>query len=71
MTQFSDPDPFQEISYPNAIAAKQAIADYLNTPLAKLPAEALEQLNAALAESLRKTDVLDYARTHLKPLLGG
>jgi hypothetical protein len=70
-TQFSDPDPFQEISYPNAVAAKQAIADYLNTPLAKLPAEALEQLNAALAESLRKTDVLDYARNHLKPLLGG
>jgi len=70
-TRFTDPDPFQEISYPNAIAAKQAIADYLNTPLAKLPAEALEQLNAALAKSLRKTDVLDYARNHLKPLLGG
>jgi hypothetical protein len=70
-TRFTDPDPFQEISYPNAIVAKQAITDYLNTPLAKLPAEALEQLNAALAESLRKTDVLDYARNHLKPLLGG
>jgi hypothetical protein len=22
-------------------------------------------------ESLRKTDVIDYARSHLKPLLGG
>ena len=70
-TQFRDPDPFREISYPNPIAAKQAIADYLNTPLAKLPGEALERLNTALAESLRKADVLDYARNHLKPLLGG
>jgi hypothetical protein len=43
----------------------------LNTPLAKLPAEALERLNAALADSLRKTDVIDYARIYLKPLLGG
>jgi hypothetical protein len=69
-TGFADPDPFHEISYPNPIAAKRAIADYLSTPLAKLPAEALARLDAALAESLRKTDVIDYARTHLKPLLG-
>jgi hypothetical protein len=70
-TGFADPDPFHEIRYPSAIAAKRAIADYLNTPLAKLPAEALARLDAALAESLRKTDVIDYARSHLKPLLGG
>ena len=70
-TGFADPDPFHEITYPNAIAAKRAIADYLSTPLAKLPAEALARLDAALAESLRKTDVIDYARSHLKPLLGG
>jgi hypothetical protein len=62
--------PFREICYPNPIAAKQAIADYLNTPLGKVPGEALERLNTALAESLRKADVLDYARDHLKPLLG-
>jgi len=69
-TGFADPDPFQEISYPNAVAAKRAIAEYLNTPLAKLPAHAMERLDAALAESLRKTDVIDYARNHLKSLLG-
>jgi len=69
-TDFADPDPFHEISYPSTIAAKRAIADYLNTPLAKLPAETLAHLDAALAESLRKTDVIDYARSHLKPLLG-
>jgi len=68
---FVDPDPFREITFPNAIAAKRAIADYLNMPLAKLPPEELDKLNAALADSLRKTDVIDYARINLKPLLGG
>ncbi|WP_246195022.1 hypothetical protein [Allochromatium palmeri] len=68
---FIDPDPFQEIAYPNAVAAKRAIADYLNVPLAKLSAEAMDKLDAALADSLRKADVIDYARINLKPLLGG
>jgi hypothetical protein len=70
-TAFVDPDPFQEIHYPNALAAKRAIADYLNVPLAKLPADGLEALDRALAASLRKTDVIEYARHHLKPLLRG
>jgi len=70
-TPFVDPDPFQEITFPNVIAAKRAVADYLNMPLAKLPLEALDKLNAALADSLRKADVIDYARINLKPLLGG
>ena len=70
-TPFVDPDPFREINYPNAIAAKKAIADYLNVPLAKLSAEAMDKLNAALADSLRKADVIDYARINLKPMLGG
>jgi hypothetical protein len=68
---FVDPDPFREISYPNTVAAKRAIADFLNVPLAKLSAEAMDKLDAALADSLRKADVIDYARINLKPLLGG
>jgi len=68
---FVDPDPFQEITFPNAIVAKRAIADYLSIPLAKLPPAELDKLNAALADSLRKADVIDYARINLKPLLGG
>lgn len=70
-TPFVDPDPFRELCYPNTVAAKRAIADYLNVPLAKLSAEAMANLDAALARSLRKADVIDYARTHLKPLLDG
>jgi len=71
MQPFTDPDPFREIAFPNAVAAKQAIADYLNAPLAKLPPEEMHKLDAALAGSLRKADVIDYARINLKPLLGG
>jgi hypothetical protein len=37
VTRFTDPDPFQELAYPNVLAAKRAIADYLPIPLAKLP----------------------------------
>jgi hypothetical protein len=48
-TPFVLPDPFQEINFPNAIAAKRAIADYLNMPLAKPPPKELDKLNAALA----------------------
>jgi hypothetical protein len=35
VTMFMDPDPFQEFAYPNVLAAKRAIADYLVIPLAK------------------------------------
>ena len=40
---FADPDPFQEFTYPNAVMAKRAVADYLGMPLAKLPAEQIER----------------------------
>ena len=70
-TPFADPDPFQEIAFPNAVAAKRAIADYLGIPLARLPVPEMGKLDAALADSLRRADVLDYARTYIKPLLGG
>ena len=67
----ADPDPFQEIAFPSAVAAKRAIADFLGVPLAKLAADEMVKLDAALARSLRRADVIDYARTHLKPLFRG
>ncbi len=36
---FVDPDPFQELFFANALAAKRAIADYLGRALAKLTPE--------------------------------
>jgi hypothetical protein len=68
---FADPDPFQEFTYPSALKAKQAIADELMMPLAKLPREQLDALDALLSHTLRKSDVLDHVRLHIKPLLRG
>ena len=68
---FRDPDPFQELAYPSALKAKQAIADELMTPLGKLAREHLDALDALLSQTLRKTDVAEYVRLHLKPLVRG
>jgi transposase len=68
---FRDPDPFQELAYPSALKAKQAIAGELMMPLGKLPREHLDALDAFLAQTLRKSDVSDYVRLHLKPLVRG
>ena len=51
---FSDPDPFQEFTYPTALLAKRAIAEYLAQPLAKLSAEQRAFIDALLAETLNK-----------------
>lgn len=68
---FNDPDPFEEFTYPSALKAKQAIASELMMPLAELPPEQLEALDALLAQTLRKSDVSDYVQLHLKPLVRG
>ncbi len=59
---FADPDPFQQFQYPNAMAAKRAIADYLGMPLGKLSAEQLAVIQAIVAETLDKKKVLDQVR---------
>jgi hypothetical protein len=68
---FVDPDPFQELAFPTPLAAKRAIADYLAMPLARLPQEQLDALNALLAETLTKQTVFDYVRRQLQPHLRG
>lgn len=40
-------------------------------PLAELPLEQLEALDALLAQTLSKGDVADYVRLHPKPLARG
>lgn len=64
---FADPDPFQEFTYPSAIAAKLAIADEIAMPLAKLPLETIAEIDAFLAQTLRKADILAFARRHVRP----
>ena len=68
---FIDPDPFHELAFPTVLAAKQAIADYLAMPLARLPQEQLDALNALLAKTLTKQAVFDYVRHEIQPLLRG
>ena len=64
---FADPDPFQEFTYPTVVAAKLAIADELAMPLAKLPPEAMADIDTFLSQTLRKADVLAFARRQLRP----
>jgi hypothetical protein len=66
---FNDPDPFQELAFTDAIAAKYAIADALGLPLAKLAQDQLKDLNALLERTLDKKAVMDYVRHHIKPTL--
>jgi hypothetical protein len=59
---FSDPDPFQEFTYANAIAAKRAIADFLGTPLAKLDPQQLDEINSIVSATLDKKKVIEAVR---------
>jgi hypothetical protein len=68
---FADPDPFQEFTFPTVVAAKRAIADELALPLAKLSPAERDALDVLLSRTLRKTEVLTYVRTHLKPVYQG
>jgi hypothetical protein len=65
------PDPFHAFTYPSVLAAKRAIADALVLPLAKLLPEELAALETLLAQTLRKSEVLAYVRTHITPRLRG
>ncbi len=59
---FVDPDPFQEIAYPNTVRAKLAIADLLGRPLARLSVAEREWINGVLAETLSRTTVMARVR---------
>jgi hypothetical protein len=65
---FSDPDPFHQLTYPTALAAKRAISDALGLPLAKLSPGQLDQINAILQATLNKQEVLARVRACVAPL---
>jgi hypothetical protein len=70
---FVDPDPFQELQYPNAMAAKRAIADYLGMPLGRLSAEQMGQVQTIVNAALDKKKILDQMSQcfHLYDASGG
>lgn len=65
---FSDPDPFHQLTFPTALAAKRAISDALGLPLAKLSPGQLDQINAILQATLNKQEVLARVRACVAPL---
>ncbi len=71
LTPFSDPDPFQEFTYPTALFAKRAISDYLAQPLAKLSTEQRAFIDALLAETLNKKAVMERVRQYFQSASGG
>ncbi|WP_163576432.1 DDE-type integrase/transposase/recombinase [Halomonas faecis] len=63
---FRDPDPFQELRFPNAITAKKAIAEFLCQPLARLPQDDCAFIEDLVAETLAKREITDRIRRHFK-----
>ncbi|MEP6903209.1 MAG: IS481 family transposase [Actinomycetota bacterium] len=64
---FRDPDPFQEFTYPNVIAAKLAIAGLLGQPLAKLAPEQRQFIDQLLGESLSKRHIIERVERYFYP----
>jgi hypothetical protein len=63
---FADPDPFQELAFPDTVSAKRAIADAIGLPLARLSAEDKAFVAAPVRETLTKSTVLDLVRQRFK-----
>lgn len=51
---FAGPDPFHEVAFPHALAARKAIAEELRLPLAKLGEEDRAFITLLLAETLSR-----------------
>ncbi|WP_083890048.1 DDE-type integrase/transposase/recombinase [Crinalium epipsammum] len=72
ITSFSDPDPFQEFTYPDRLFAKRAIADYLGQALAKLSDDQRNFIDTLLTETLNKKTVLERVKQYFElPKKGG
>ncbi|MGH2416381.1 MAG: hypothetical protein ACRDEA_22345, partial [Microcystaceae cyanobacterium] len=67
---FVDSNPFQELTFSTAIAAKLAIAEYLARPLAKLTPEQVAYIDGVCASTLNKQEVMKQVRDFFHPLPG-
>jgi hypothetical protein len=61
---FVDPDPFEELTFKNAIEAKKAISYYLVKPLAKLTPEQMTTVESILAKTLNKEQVMTQIKDY-------
>jgi len=68
MRPFEDPDPYQEIFFPNVIAAKQAIANYIGAPLAELNPDQREKIDQILSKTLIRSQVFEKIRNYFNTI---
>ena len=61
---FVDPDPFEELTFKNAIEATRAIAHYLVKPLAKLTPEQMATVESILEKTLKKEEVMTQIKDY-------
>jgi hypothetical protein len=64
MRPFRDPDPFHELSFPSPLEARRAIAGEIRLPLAKLSDDDRAFIDALLARTLARGEVLTAVREH-------
>jgi hypothetical protein len=64
---FRDPDPFHELTFASPLAARRAIADAVRRPLAKLSDDDRAFIDALLARTLARAEVLAAVRDHFPP----
>lgn len=64
---FQDPDPFYELAFASPLAARRAIADEVRLPLAKLSDEDRAFIDALLARTLVRAEVMTAVREHFPP----
>jgi hypothetical protein len=62
MRPFVDPDPFQELAFPNALAARRAIAEEIRLPLAKLSEVDRAFVDRLVAGTLSRPAILAAVR---------
>jgi hypothetical protein len=67
MQPFRDPDPFHELMFASPIAARRAIADEIRLPLAKLSDADRAFIDALLARTLARAEVLAAIRDRFPP----
>lgn len=65
--RFADPDPFAELAFPTALKARMAISGELRLPLGSLCAEDRAFIDALLARTLSRPEVMDEIRRRFPP----
>lgn len=64
---FADPDPFAELAFATPLKARFAISEELRLPLGSLPAEDRAFIDALLARTLSKPEIMDEIRRRFPP----